>query len=79
MIRCCFYIFSSLILVLLFTACKDDTENQAAELYKYVNQYAERRQYTQAIEILQKIRIDYETSTYAGIAEQEIQQYQELF
>lgn len=71
-----------LMAVLVCSGCellqKDNSEDQAAELYKFVETYTDKREYDKAIEILQRITIDYESSSYAEKSEEEIEQYKQL-
>ena len=66
------------LIVLGFVACSDQSEKSAEDLYKLANRYTDKGEYSKAVEILQKIRINYEKTEFANLAEKEITQYEEL-
>lgn len=70
--------FLYLLLITLTVGCVDTQGDKAGELYDMVDKYGRERRYDDAIEILQRIRIDYENTEYATLAEQEISKYQGL-
>ena len=70
--------FLFLLLITLAVGCVDTQGQKAAELYELVDKYGKERKYDEAIEILQRIRIDYENTEYAERVEQEISKYKDL-
>lgn len=65
-------------MVSLIISCSSRAEDNARKLYELANRYHEKREFDKAVEILQRIRIDYENTEYAKRAEFEIPEYQEL-
>ena len=75
MIRAIFAITAATCLLL---GCADRSEAQAKKLFELAEKYADSREYDKTIEILQKIRIDYEATSYAEKAENHIKEYKDL-
>lgn len=63
---------------MLVTCNENQDEIQAKKLYDMAITYRDAREYTKAVEILQRVRIDYESSEYATRAENEIIEYKKL-
>jgi len=59
--------------------CEDQAEMNAKKLYDAAQIYSENREYEKAIELLQRINIDYSETETATRAAQEIQQLQDLY
>lgn len=64
--------------LMLMTCNENQEELQAKKLYDLAISYRDAREYSKAVEILQRIRIDYEASEYAVRAEDEIIEYKKL-
>ncbi|CAM2067768.1 Type II secretion system protein GspG [Sulfidibacter corallicola] len=67
-----------LMCALISLGCKDEDTEKAKKLYDRADLYAERREFRQAIEILQRIQIDYSETSYAKKAENEIEELQRV-
>lgn len=63
---------------LALLCCGEKDESQVEKLYNLATSYANDRQFEQAIQVLQSIRINFEDSPLALKAENEISQYQDL-
>lgn len=74
LIQVCF----ALLVVGGLAACKDEKAEKAKLLYERAELYSERRQFSQAIEILQRIQIDYGETEYGPRSEQMIEEFQRL-
>lgn len=74
LIQICF----ALLLVGGLVSCKDEKAEKAKLLYDRAELYAERRQFAQAIEIMQRIQIDYGETEFGPRSEQMIEDYQGL-
>ena len=65
-------------LCLLAFGCADKREEHAAKIYNMADKHAENREYDKAIALLQRIPIDYEDTSFASQAEEEISQWERL-
>ncbi|CAM2006962.1 type II secretion system protein GspG [Acanthopleuribacter pedis] len=74
LIQICF----ALLVIGGLAACKDEKAEKAKQLYDRAELYAERRQFAQAIEIMQRIQIDYGETEYGPRSEKMIDDYRGL-
>jgi len=64
--------------ILFISGCSNQAENNARMLYDAAERHSESREYEKAIELLQRIQIDYMDTEIAGLAEKEIDSLQNL-
>jgi tetratricopeptide (TPR) repeat protein len=71
-------IFIALALLITIAACSDGRDERAQKLYDLVQYHLDEGNYDKAIEVLQRITIDYENTETARTAEEEISEYRDL-